>query len=105
MRPVFFNRQGEPIDQGEYLRLRALPFESYARVAFTECDDASVSTVWLGIDHSFWDDDGPPLIFETLVSGGHLDGRIWRWPNDVAALAGHDQVCADVRHAVRRPTD
>ena len=35
------------------------------------CD---VSTVFLGIDHSFMK-DGPPLVFETMVFGGDFDGH------------------------------
>jgi len=32
-----------------------------------------VSTAFLGIDHNFTD-DGPPMLFETMVFGGALDG-------------------------------
>lgn len=34
-------------------------------------DDVEVSTVFLGLDYSF--DDGPPLLFETMVFGGEHD--------------------------------
>lgn len=34
--------------------------------------DVRVSTVFLGLDHSF--DDGPPLLFETMIFGGPHDG-------------------------------
>lgn len=37
-------------------------------------DYCVVSTVFLGIDHSFME-DGPPLVFETMVFGGLFDGR------------------------------
>jgi hypothetical protein len=29
----------------------------------------NVSTVFLGIDHNFSDDDGPPVLFETMIFG------------------------------------
>ena len=32
--------------------------------------DVRVSTVWIGIDHNFWNPGNPPLIFETMVFGG-----------------------------------
>jgi hypothetical protein len=35
------------------------------RVGFDENDKYSVSTVFLGLNHAF--DDGPPMLFETMV--------------------------------------
>lgn len=44
------------------------------RVAQTEvAPGVKVSTVCLGLNHN-WDDDGDPIIFETMVFGGVLDG-------------------------------
>jgi len=58
------------------------------RIALTDARYGSyVSTVFLGIDHSF--DDGPPLIFETMVFGGPLNEMQWRYPTYHAALEGH----------------
>lgn len=41
------------------------------RIAKTEIGDVTVSTVFLGLDHSY--DGGPPMIFETMVFGGPFD--------------------------------
>ena len=57
---------------------------------------AEISTVYLGLDHNF-EIDGPPLIYETMVFGGTLSGEQKRYPNRHAALAGHDQLAAEVR--------
>ena len=49
-------------------------------VANQEVNGARVSTVFLGIDHSFG--YGPPQIFETMVFGGPLDqeqDRCFTW--------------------------
>lgn len=49
-------------------------------VAKTHVGQALVSTVFLGLDHSFG--DGPPVLFETMIFGGPLDGtqeRCGRW--------------------------
>ena len=43
------------------------------RVDKTKVGETEISTVFLGIDHSFA--DGPPLLFETLAFGGELDGE------------------------------
>ena len=37
-----------------------------------------VSTVFLGLDHAF-QSDGPPVLWETLILGGVLDGSMWRY--------------------------
>jgi len=43
-------------------------------VAKTEAvPGVEVSTVFLGLDHR-WFDGGPPLLFETMIFGGHHDG-------------------------------
>lgn len=50
-------------------------------------NDVIVSTVFLGPDHQFG--DGPPLLFETLVIGGALNGEIKRYSTKHEALEGH----------------
>jgi hypothetical protein len=44
------------------------------RVAKDFVGPAQVSTVFLCLDHNFWG-EGPPLLFETMVFGGPLDGE------------------------------
>lgn len=53
-----------------------------------ESDPVRVSTVFLGLDHN-WLDDGPPLLFETMVFGGPLDEQTYRYPTWDSALEGH----------------
>jgi predicted cobalt transporter CbtA len=59
-----------------------------------------VSTVWIGIDHRFGD-DGPPLIFETMVFNraegwGELDCE--RYSTEAEAVAGHAAMCEKWAH-------
>lgn len=42
------------------------------RVNQTEIDGVRISTVFLGLDHQY--DDGPPLLFETMIFEGEHDG-------------------------------
>ncbi len=51
-------------------------------------DYCMVSTVFLGIDHSFME-DGPPLVFETMVFGGVFDGHEVRYYTYTGAEEGH----------------
>ena len=67
------------------------------RVDETTIGDSRVSTVFLGLDHSFG--DGPPLIFETLVFGGKLDQEMERYSTKEQALEGHQAMCKMVREA------
>lgn len=50
--------------------------------------EVTVSTVFLGINHQF--QDGPPILWETLVFGpkDELDGR--RYTSREAAIIGHN---------------
>lgn len=56
-------------------------------VAKTDVGDARVSTVFLGLNHSWG--DGPPMLFETLVFGGRHDGDMERCSTWEEAEAQH----------------
>jgi hypothetical protein len=58
------------------------------RVGDTTIGDARVSTVFLEIDHRFVD-EGPPILFETLVFGGPMDGEMERYATWEEAEQGH----------------
>lgn len=51
-------------------------------------DPVEVSTVFLGLDHR-WDGEGPPILFESMVFGGPLDGETYRYCTWDEAIAGH----------------
>ena len=53
-----------------------------------------ISTVFLGLDHNWG--DGPPILWETMVFGGILDGFQARYATKAQALAGHQEVCRQV---------
>lgn len=59
----YFDKDGNPIGMDDYLRLTY--DKDYRRVGWTKVKEHVVSTVWLGLDHSY---GGPkPVIFETMV--------------------------------------
>lgn len=60
------------------------------RVARTDTKNGQISTVFLGVDHSFG--DGPPLLFETLVFGGTLNDEQERYSTWDEAVAGHKKM-------------
>lgn len=95
-RHLYYGREGEPISQAEWVSC----FEDlgYCHVGMTAVGEAEVSTVWLGLDHSMGL-GGPPIIYESLVFGGELDGQGERYATLEAAEAGHERWVAAVREA------
>jgi len=65
--------------------------------------DIRISTVFLGIDHSFG--DGPPLIFETMVFGGALDQEMDRYSTWDEAEGGHNAMMERVVAAMFQPKE
>lgn len=60
-------------------------------VAKTSIGDLQVSTVFLAIDHQF--DQGPPILFETMVFGGDDDMQT-RYHTWEEAERGHEAIVA-----------
>lgn len=65
-------------------------------VAKDNVDNFSISTVFLGIDHSFGD-ESKPILFETLVFGGKLDGEMERYSTWEEAKKGHKEMVNKVK--------
>ena len=63
-------------------------------VALTRIGDARISTVFLGLDHSFG--SGPPLLWETMVFGGKFDGEQERYSTFEDASRGHDAMVGKI---------
>lgn len=61
-----------------------------------------VSTVFLGLDHRFGD-EGPPILFETMVFGGpaNIDQSMWRYSSWDDAEAGHAAAVKNVLAAIK----
>lgn len=51
-----------------------------------------VSTVFLGLDHRFGTDKGPPILFETMVFGGEFDQLQERYCTWDEAEKGHAEI-------------
>jgi len=79
-------------------------FETAERHVAQDMDEGAgaervrVSTVFLGLDHN-WRDVGPPILWETLVFGGPLDGEMDRYSSLADAVRGHQAMCRRVRAA------
>jgi hypothetical protein len=87
------------------MRLKQVSYFEYAawvqtndrRIDLTEIGDVRVSTEFCGTDQGGGDE--PPLLFQTTVVGGPLDGLKWNYSTLGEAKQGHHEVVAEVRTA------
>lgn len=63
----------------------------------TTIGEVKISTVFLGLDHSFG--EGAPLLFETMIFGGKEDGYQERYSRWDEAEKGHDAACEIVKNS------
>jgi hypothetical protein len=64
------------------------------KIGNTRIGEVLVSTVFLGLDHSFF--AGPPLWFETMIFGGDRDQETYRYETWEQACAGHRETVASL---------
>lgn len=90
---ILVGKKAVPTDSLEEWELM---YEGASRiVAKDRIGDVRVSTVFLGLDHSFG--DGTPLLFETMIFGGPHDQYQDRYSTWEEAEAGHAKALALVR--------
>jgi hypothetical protein len=84
---------GDPVatnDIGEWGRWMATNTRAVAK---TSIDGADVSTVFLGLDHSFRV-GAVPILFETMIFGGAHDQYQERYATLEEAMRGHERAVA-----------
>lgn len=59
----------------------------------TKIGDIEVSTVFLGLDHSFSPEKTGPILFETMIFGGEAEGYQERYATYEEAEQGHKKAC------------
>ena len=65
------------------------------RVAEDKIGKVKVSTVFMGTDHNF-SDDGPPLLYETMIFGGKRNDEQERYSTWDEAIAGHKRIVKEI---------
>jgi hypothetical protein len=81
--------------------LRSSSKRTVARtVITTDRGRVEVSTVFLVLDHSLGDGDGPPVLWESMTFGGLDDMACRRYTSRAAALVGHDDMVTVCRFAL-----
>lgn len=102
---VLEGKQVVPIDvdlkteagQKEYLRWASWFQSADRRVSVDEIGDARISTVFLGLDHSW---SSRPLWFETRIFGGPHDQHQDRYSTWEEAISGHEKAIALAREGL-----
>lgn len=85
---------GEVVEEHDLLKWGQWFETGERKIEITGRDGVKVSTVFLGLDHSFG--EGPPLLFETMVFGGSHDQDMDRYSTIEEAKAGHVAMVAKV---------
>lgn len=87
------DENGVPVLETDLLKWGRWFEKSDRHVARTQVsDDVFVSTIFLGLDHSF--SGGDPILWETLIFGGPHHGDGSRYTTREDALAGHERFVA-----------
>ena len=98
----FYDRKGGVVSQREFEIL--MGNRTYKRVLETTLPDGKwISTVWLGLDHSF-ESTSPPLIFETMVfpsCSDFLEMDVNRYSTEEEAIQGHQEIVENYLKKIR----
>lgn len=86
--------QGNPVPEPDVLKWGRFFEKMQRHVALTEIQGARISTVFLGVDHSFG--GGPPVLWETMVFGGKFDSEQERYSSLADAKRGHDAMVGKI---------
>ena len=81
-----------PVPCGDLIAWATWLGKTNRHVGNAEKDGVRVSTVFLGLDHSWG--DGPPRLFETMIFGGEHDDYQERCSTWEEAEAMHTKACA-----------
>ena len=85
------DNDGNPIPATTFGAIATLTDQDHV-VEKTKIGQVEVSTVFLGLDHSFCK-GGDPVLWETMIFGGEHDGEQWRYTSRKEAIAGHKAAC------------
>ncbi|HDY90252.1 MAG TPA: hypothetical protein ENH82_19300 [bacterium] len=77
--------ESDPVKWGQWFEVSE---ERY--IKSDKFGDIQVSTVFLGIDHGF-NEEEPPVLFETMIFGGEHDQYQERYTDIESAKTGHDK--------------
>lgn len=99
----YYSTDSTPITLEEWIVLfeqRGKEGQDFWKVGNDKIGDVEISTVWLGLDHNF-NDEGPPLIFESMIFGGNYDEEQHRYSTWAEAEEGHKKLVEKVKNGTK----
>lgn len=96
MNNYILDADGNPVLEPDILAWAAwMEDEDARRVARTEVGNAEVSTVFLAMSYGR---GGRPVLYETMVFGGHFDGEQERYYTRAEAEEGHKAMVSRIQN-------
>lgn len=90
---MYFDREGKPMTVEEwYKKFSDFDYKNLKKTTLSW--GGVVSTIWLGLDHSFLQ-QGTPLIFESMLfplESNFLEFDMDRYSTEAEALSGHERM-------------
>lgn len=99
----FYDKNGKPISLLEWGRLCENYSYKRIKLSYLKAYNKRISTIWLGLDHSF-SDTGKPIIFETMVFS--LDKTDFdeqyqeRYSTLKEAIEGHNRIVKNIKQTI-----
>lgn len=92
MRTYLLDENGDPKEVNAFSEEFLKDFDDgFYRLKFTKVSDKVwVSTVFLYFDHNYFE-NGPPILWETMIFGGKHDEYQERYSSKAEALEGHER--------------
>jgi len=97
------DKNGNPVIEEDLLTWGAWFKEADRHTALDKFDGIKVSTVFLGLDHSFG--GGRPVLWETMIFGGKYDLDQERYTNEEDAIKGHKRMLKKAKEKGRKTND
>lgn len=91
------DEEGNPIPCENLLEWGKWFQDADRKVERTQIGDVTVSTIFLGLDHSY-SDEKKPILYETMVFGGRPDEYMRRYSTKVEAQKGHDEIVEKLKN-------
>ena len=93
------DEQGNPVPEPDLLKWGRWLETTKRHIAKDQVGGVQISTVFLGIDHSFG--SRPPIFWETMIFGGPHDQYQERYSTRKEAEAGHQKALNLVRDSLK----
>ena len=91
------DNKGNPIPEPDIFKWGKWFEKAERHIGDTTIGDIRISTVFLGLDHGYGLERGNPVLWETMIFGGELDGEMERYTSLKDALNGHQQMVDRVK--------